>query len=183
MHSRKRTTVNGAMHQRDPGLNSCLSHGVCFVLCLQNQTEPDRHTLAGWFLQGAYRAVYSYLRNDGMCRVVGIPEDQLKIASLGKARLDKGYPSAQKVISYGVPRGLATALAPFQRGGVEFVVEKEGRALIADGACCVALPCVSVCCAVLSGLCCAVLCGSMRIVSCRAVWFALLPLQGRDGLL
>ena len=70
-----------------------------------------------------------------MCEVKGIPEDQLKIASLGKARLEKGFPSAQKICSYGVPKGLAKALAPFQRGGVEFVFEKEGRALIADGMC------------------------------------------------
>lgn len=69
-----------------------------------------------------------------MCRIEPIPDDQLKIASLGKARLEKGYPSSKKVVSYGVPTGLATALAPFQRGGVEFVVEREGRALIADGA-------------------------------------------------
>jgi hypothetical protein len=83
--------------------------------------------------QGAYRSFFSYLNSDSMCRVVGIPENQLKIASLGKARLEKGYPSVNKIISDGVPRGLATALAPFQRGGVDFVVEKEGRALIADG--------------------------------------------------
>ena len=68
-----------------------------------------------------------------MCKVKGIPEDQLKIASLGKARLEKGFPSVNKILAYGVPNGLATALAPFQRGGVDFVVEKEGRALIADG--------------------------------------------------
>lgn len=68
-----------------------------------------------------------------MCRVIGISEEHLKIASLGKARLEKGYPSVRKLITLGVPRGLATALAPFQRGGVDFVVEKKGRSLIADG--------------------------------------------------
>ncbi|MGK3741315.1 MAG: hypothetical protein ACI8RD_008087 [Bacillariaceae sp.] len=68
-----------------------------------------------------------------MCKVRGIPEEQLKIASLGKARIEKGFPSANKIVSLGVPKGLATALAPFQRGGVDFVVEKEGRALLADG--------------------------------------------------
>jgi hypothetical protein len=68
-----------------------------------------------------------------MCAVEGIPEQQLKIASLGKAHMDKGYPSAKKLVSQGVPHGLATALAPFQRGGVDFVIEKGGRALIADG--------------------------------------------------
>lgn len=83
--------------------------------------------------QGAYASFFSFLTSDPLCQVVGIPEDQLKIASLGKARLEKGYPSTKKLMSFGVPRGLATALAPFQRGGVDFVVEKGGRALIADG--------------------------------------------------
>lgn len=68
-----------------------------------------------------------------MCQVIGIPVNQLKIASLGKARLEKGFPTLKKLVAEGVPRGLATALAPFQRGGVDFVIEKEGRALIADG--------------------------------------------------
>ena len=68
-----------------------------------------------------------------MTNVVGIPSNQLKIASLGKARIEKGYPSARKLISEGVPKGLAHALAPFQRGGVDFIIEKKGRALIADG--------------------------------------------------
>ena len=68
-----------------------------------------------------------------MTHVIGIPQDQLKIASLGKARLEKGYPTVRKLISLGVPRGLARALAPFQRGGVDFIVEKGGRALLADG--------------------------------------------------
>jgi hypothetical protein len=58
---------------------------------------------------------------------------QLKIASMGKARLERGYPSAKKLVSEGVPKGLAYALAPFQRGGVDFINDKEGRALIADG--------------------------------------------------
>lgn len=68
-----------------------------------------------------------------MTRVIGIPENQLKIASLGKARLERGFPSAAKIMSKGVPRGLAQTLAPFQRGGVDFVAERNGRALIADG--------------------------------------------------
>ena len=80
---------------------------------------------------GAYRALVTFFKSLPNCYVQEIPEDQLKIASLGKARLEKGYPSAEKIVSLGVPRGLASALAPFQRGGVEFVNEKEGRALIA----------------------------------------------------
>jgi hypothetical protein len=83
--------------------------------------------------QGAYQDFFAYLNSDPMCKVEGIPQNQLNIASLGRARLEKGYPSAKKLILQGVPKGLATALAPFQRGGVDFVIEKEGRALIADG--------------------------------------------------
>ncbi|KAL3911748.1 MAG: hypothetical protein SGILL_007160, partial [Bacillariaceae sp.] len=81
---------------------------------------------------GAYRALVTFFRNLPNCYIQEIPEDQLKIASLGKARLEKGYPSVEKIVSLGVPRGLASALAPFQRGGVEFVNEKAGRSLIAD---------------------------------------------------
>ncbi|KAG7356577.1 SNF2/helicase domain containing protein [Nitzschia inconspicua] len=81
---------------------------------------------------GAYPAIYNYFRRLPNCTVHGIPEEQLRVASLGKARLEKGYPSVQKIMAMGVPKGLAVALAPFQRGGVDFVKEKHGRALIAD---------------------------------------------------
>lgn len=91
---------------------------------------------------GAYQAFYGFLRSDPMCRVDGIPEEQLKIASLGKARLEKQYPSAQKLMRLGVPAQLARALAPFQRGGVDFAIDKHGRALIADE---VSRPCSSFC--------------------------------------
>lgn len=81
---------------------------------------------------GAYHAFYTYLTSDSFCRVNGISQTQLQIASLERARQEKGYPSTGKVMEMGVPAGLAKALAPFQRGGVDFVVEKGGRALIAD---------------------------------------------------
>jgi hypothetical protein len=82
---------------------------------------------------GAYHAFFAYLRSDPNCRVDGIPSLQLKVASLERARQEKGYPSVEKLVEAGVPNGLARTLAPFQRGGVDFVLEKKGRALIADG--------------------------------------------------
>jgi hypothetical protein len=82
---------------------------------------------------GAYQAFFTYLRSDPNCRVEGISSIQLKVASLERARQEKGYPSVEKLIEAGVPNGLARTLAPFQRGGVDFVLEKKGRALIADG--------------------------------------------------
>jgi hypothetical protein len=84
---------------------------------------------------GAYHAFYAYLVSDPNTRVEGIPPHQLQIASLERARQEKGYPSVEAIAERGVPPLLAKALAPFQRGGVDFVVEKGGRALIADGAC------------------------------------------------
>jgi hypothetical protein len=109
-------------------------HGKAVFDRDKEMTSDDNVTDGGkWRIPlGAYRALFSFLTNDPLIQVQGIPEDQLKIASLGKARLEKGYPSIEKVRSLGIPQGLARALAPFQRGGVEFVFEKEGRALIAD---------------------------------------------------
>ena len=84
---------------------------------------------------GAYHAFFSYLKSDPMTTVEGIPQQQLQIASLERARQERGYPTAEKLMQLGLPAGLANALAPFQRGGVDFCVSKGGRVLIADGAC------------------------------------------------
>ena len=83
--------------------------------------------------QGAYEKFLNALRARPKTIVQPIPVDQLKVASLGKARLEKGYPSTKKLIDAGVPTGLACSLADFQRGGVDFVIDKGGRGLIADG--------------------------------------------------
>lgn len=102
-------------------------HGNAFF-----ERDPDGE--GKWHIPlGAYHALYGFLKNDPtVIRVDGISEDQLKIASLGKARLEKEFPSPRKLVKFGVPKKLAETLAPFQRGGVDFVIEKEGRALIAD---------------------------------------------------
>lgn len=82
---------------------------------------------------GAYHAFVAYLQSDPNCvHLETIPQMQLKIASLGKARLERDYPTPEKLIQRGVPYALAKTLAPFQRGGVDFVLERDGRALIAD---------------------------------------------------
>jgi hypothetical protein len=82
----------------------------------------------------AYQAFYAYLRSDKYTQVDGIPQHQLQIASLARERQAKGYPTVEALIKRGVPTRLSKALAPFQRGGVDFVLDKNGRALIADGA-------------------------------------------------
>lgn len=78
-------------------------------------------------------AFASFLQSDPLTSVEGIPQHQLQVASMERARQAQGYPSAEQLEEKGVPSRLATALAPFQRGGVDFVRSKEGRALIADG--------------------------------------------------
>lgn len=81
----------------------------------------------------AYQQFYAYLTSKkGRGRVEGIPDQQLKVASLGRQRMDRSYPSAEDLIDKGVPGGIAHALAPYQRGGVDFCLERKGRALLAD---------------------------------------------------
>lgn len=81
---------------------------------------------------GAYQALFSYLTSLPNTTVEGIPQSHLNIAMLGRQRLEKGCPSVRKMMHLGVPVRLAKTLAPFQRGGVDFVHERRGRALIAD---------------------------------------------------
>lgn len=83
---------------------------------------------------GAYHALAAYLESDRRTSVEGIPPHQLQVASIERARQERGYPTAERLVELGLPKGLAHALAPFQRGGVDFVISKGGRALIADGA-------------------------------------------------
>jgi SWI/SNF-related matrix-associated actin-dependent regulator 1 of chromatin subfamily A len=79
-----------------------------------------------------YQVFYSYLCNQSGTVVEKIPQAQLNIATLGRAVAERGYPSAEELTDRGIPIGLANALAPYQRGGVDFVLQRNGKALIAD---------------------------------------------------
>mmetsp|Transcript_6038 Transcript_6038/g.9569 ORF Transcript_6038/g.9569 Transcript_6038/m.9569 type:complete len:1430 (+) Transcript_6038:180-4469(+) len=81
---------------------------------------------------GAYQTFFTYLRSLPNTVVHGIPTSHLNIAMLAQQRKEKGYPSINKLIHIGVPEKIAKTLAPFQRGGVEFIYERNGRALLAD---------------------------------------------------
>lgn len=80
----------------------------------------------------AYHAFFQYLSNEPNTVVESIPEYLLNVASLGRATSARGFPSVQDLRKSGVPLGLARALAPYQRGGVDFVLQRHGLALIAD---------------------------------------------------
>jgi hypothetical protein len=96
--------------------------------------ERDKDGGGKWRIPlGAYHDFVGFLRSEATTQVFGIPANQLQIASLERARQEKGYPTPDELVEHGVPKGLANKLAPFQRGGVDFVREKGGRALIADG--------------------------------------------------
>ena len=79
-----------------------------------------------------YHPFFSYLSSDPLNIVTPIPDDQLKIVSIGRELKDMGYPSVQDLVKYGVPEQLASSLAPYQRGGVGFTYQRNGRSLIAD---------------------------------------------------
>ena len=81
----------------------------------------------------AYQRFHTWITSTkGRGRVEGIPDQQLKVATLGRQRMDRSYPSVDDLMAKGVPAGIANALAPFQRGGVDFCLERNGRALVAD---------------------------------------------------
>jgi hypothetical protein len=94
---------------------------------------PTRPTGKWRIPLSAYHELAGYLMSLPHTKIIGIPANQLQIASLERTRQERGYPDAETLVQYGIPLGLAQALAPFQRGGVDFVREKQGRALIADG--------------------------------------------------
>ena len=86
---------------------------------------------------GAYGGLVGYLTTivDEQGRrayVEEIPVRNLQMATLGRELKNKAYPSAQALIDEGIPSGIAKALAPYQRGGVDFALHQDGRVLIAD---------------------------------------------------
>ena len=100
-------------------------------ICRSHQVKPEYSNHRWRIPLAAYHAVATYLQNLPS-RVYGIPANQLQIATLERERQDKGYPTPETLMDAGLPRGLAHALADFQRGGVDFVRTKGGRALVAD---------------------------------------------------
>ena len=90
---------------------------------------------------GAYHSLMTYLTSPltsadgrGSRNVVeGIPPEQLRMATLGRERMDKKVQATvDDLLSRNVAPGVARALAPYQRSGVEFVLDRDGRALLAD---------------------------------------------------
>ncbi|KAL3816466.1 hypothetical protein ACHAXA_009891 [Cyclostephanos tholiformis] len=91
---------------------------------------------------GAYHPLMTYLTSttttspfggNGRNVVEGIPPEQLRMASLGRERMDKStHATVEELITRNVHPAVARALAPYQRSGVEFVLDRGGRALLAD---------------------------------------------------
>mmetsp|Transcript_4105 Transcript_4105/g.9367 ORF Transcript_4105/g.9367 Transcript_4105/m.9367 type:complete len:1323 (-) Transcript_4105:34-4002(-) len=101
---------------------------------LKSATSGNGDEAGKWRIPlGAYQALLTYLTSDPMNIVDGIPAEQLKAATLGRERMDrKDVPSVKALIRKGVFPGVAAALAPYQRVGVDFILEKDGRCLLAD---------------------------------------------------
>jgi hypothetical protein len=129
------TYRNGTSTTDISGLRKPLRH-ICqrhYLVGKNNAAYRDPVTRKWRIPLMCYQDVLLYLTHQLKCRqVTGIPPTQLQIALLERERQEKGYPNVATIISYGVPKLIAETLAPFQRGGVDFVHEKDGRALIAD---------------------------------------------------
>ena len=81
---------------------------------------------------GAYQSLMTLLSSDRKNWVEGIPVEQLRAATLGRERTEKKFPTVRMLIRREVSPVVASALAPYQRGGVDFILDKEGRVLLAD---------------------------------------------------
>ena len=90
---------------------------------------------------GAYHPLMTYLTSPlasadgrGSRNVVGgIPPEQLRMATLGRERMDKRvHATVDGMLSRNVAPCVARALAPYQRSGVEFILDRDGRALLSS---------------------------------------------------
>ena len=74
-----------------------------------------------------------YLTNDANNAMEAIPPEQLRAATLDIECMDKNtYATISELLSRHVLPIVASALAPYKRGGVEFILDKERRALFVD---------------------------------------------------
>jgi len=80
----------------------------------------------------AYQATLTFLSSRPFTIVQAIPLLELKVVSLARQESKRSYPTPDQLMEKSIPEGLANALAPYQRGGVDFVLNRKGRALIAD---------------------------------------------------
>jgi hypothetical protein len=96
---------------------------------LKNLTSEEGQKDAGggrWRIPlGAYQQLMTYLAGQGNSLVVeGIPVEQLRAATLGRERHSKKeHASVKDLVKRGVSRCVCEALAPYQRDGVEFILD------------------------------------------------------------
>ena len=104
--------------------------------------DEQSHKDGKWRIPlGAYHPLMTYLTSTnchgigggGRDVIEGIPAEQLRMASIGRERMDKrAYATIEELLDRNVHPAIARALAPYQRSGVEFILERDGRALLAD---------------------------------------------------
>lgn len=120
-------------HFRGPLKKIVQRHGNGAKASFEIIPEQDNPDGGRWRIPlSCYHPFVSYLSYDPRNNVIPIPNEQLKIVSIGRELKDMGYPSVQDLVKYGVPEQLASSLAPYQRGGVGFTYQRIGRSLIAD---------------------------------------------------
>ena len=142
--SQSEFTITAASHQHqmtEPNLNGLRAeikkitriHGMgkkaVFEKNVSNEDGGGR-----WRIPlSAYQPFYSFLCFRPRSIVYGIPTRQLEALSLSQTAKEKSpITTLDELSEYSIPQGLVRSLAPYQRDGVGFVLQKEGRALIAD---------------------------------------------------
>ena len=123
-------TADGTILPDDPALRESLRD----LDSPERQRDEYASTRGKWRIPlGAYHQIVTYLNSDPLNVVEGISPEQLRVATLAKERMDskRGYPGVESLLERGVARVVGRALAPYQRAGVEFVLDRDGRALLA----------------------------------------------------
>uniref|UniRef100_A0A7S4ITI2 Helicase ATP-binding domain-containing protein n=1 Tax=Odontella aurita TaxID=265563 RepID=A0A7S4ITI2_9STRA len=112
------------------------SDGTTGATFEQAGKEDDDEELLGtarWRIPlKSYDDIFAFFDGRDDVVVEGIPPEHLKAANLHLRHLEEGYPEPKALVEKGIPPHLASTLTGYQRGGVNFVLSKNGRALIAD---------------------------------------------------
>ena len=76
-----------------------------------------------------YQDILTFLADPEHLIVDGIPEELLRATTVQNVDGGAGYPSVEHLIKNGISRHLVEKLTDYQRGGVDFVLSRNGRGI------------------------------------------------------
>jgi hypothetical protein len=74
-----------------------------------------------------YQDIMTFLVDQEHLIVDGIPEEHLRATTVHNVDGGTGYPSVEQLIKHGISRQFVEKLTDYQRGGVDFVLSRNGR--------------------------------------------------------